>query len=282
MVWDWSGVVSWLRGVVWSWLVFWVLGNTFVFNISYVSTIGIYVIGNNLGAAIGKGNGVATGSGIAITVFISRECSLGIIILDSITVFIYSWSIIGRFMIRSWLMVCWSWGMISWSCVNNWLVNNWGYVWGWFVNNWGMVWSWFVDNWGMIRCWCCVIYGGWLVYNWGMVRCWSCVINWSRLVINWGWVIGSSMVDGSMSICWGMDWDMSWGMDSSAVLFSSIGIVYVLGSSMRLTSNNSVVSTMCFVNRVAYSGGIAVFHNLMAGLVSQGNGEKAGDCNKGL
>merc|ERR1711981_586817 len=174
----------------------------------------------------------------------------GIIILDSITVFIYSWSIVGRFMIRSWLMVCWSW-------VNNWLVNNWGYVWGWFVNNWGMVWSWFVDNWGMIRCWCWVIYGGWLI---------------GSSMVDWGWVIWSSMVD----------WDMSWGMDSSAVLFSSIRIVYVLGSSMRLASNNSVVSTMCFVNRVAYSGGIAVFHNLMAGLVSQGNGKKAGDCNKGL
>jgi len=259
MVWDWSGVVSWLRGVVWScWLVFWVLGNTFVFNISYVATIGIYVIADNLGATIRKGNSVATGSGITITVFISRECSLGIIILDSITVFIYSWSIVGRFMIRSWLMVCWSW-------VDNWLVNNWGYVWGWFVNNWGMVWSWFVDNWGMIRCWCWVIYGGWLVDNWGMIRCWSCVINWSRLVINWGWVIGSSMVDWGWVIWSSMvDWDMSWGMDSSTVLFSSIRIVYVLGSSMRLASNNSVVSTMCFVDRVTYSRGIAVFHSLVA------------------
>merc|ERR1712048_1432906 len=120
MVWGWSWVVCWLRGMVWScWFVFWVLGNTFVLNISNVATISIYVIGNNLGTAIRKSNTVFTSSGITFTVFISRERGLGVIILDGITVLVNSWAFIGRFMIR-----CWSWGMIR---------------------------SWFVDNWGMIR-----------------------------------------------------------------------------------------------------------------------------------
>jgi len=252
MVWGWSWVVCWLRGVVWSsWFVFWVLGNTFVFDISDVATISIYGIGNNLGATIGKGNTVLTSGFFTFTVFIGRESSLGVIILDSITILVYSWSIIGRFVIRSRCMVCWS--MVCWCCVYNWLVNNWGYVWGWFVDNWGMIWCWFVDNWGMIWCWGWVVYGSnfgsWMIY---------------RGMVNWSWVIWGSMVDGSMSICWGMDWDMSWGMDSSAILFTSIGVVHVLGSSMRLASNNSVMSPMWFVHRVAYSRGIAVFYNLVA------------------
>jgi len=258
MVWGWSWVVCWLRGMVWScWFVFWVLGNTVIFNISNVSTISIYVIGNDLGTAIRKSNTVLTSSGITFTVFISRERGLGVIILDGITVLVNSWAIIGRFVIRSWLVVSRGW-------VYNWLVNNWGNIWSWFVDNWGMIRCW---SWGMIRCW--------FVDNWGMIRCWSWVVYWSSFVnwswviywsmVNWSWVIWSSMVDWSWVI-WGgvVNWDMSWGMDSSSVLFTSIRVVYVLGSSMRLASNNSVVSTMCFVDRVTYSRGIAVFHSLVA------------------
>merc|ERR1712038_968700 len=228
MVWGWSWVVCWLRGMVWScWFVFWVLGNTFIFDISYVATISIYVIGNNLGTAIRKSNTVFTSSGITFTVFISRERGLGVIILDGITVLVNSWAFIGRFMIRSWLVISRGW-----------------------------VYNWFVDNWGMIRCW------SWVVY-WSSFVNWSWVIYWS--MVNWSWVIWSSMVDWSWVI-WGsvVNWDMSWGMDSSSVLFTSIRVMYVLGSSMRLASNNSVVSTMCFVDRVTYSRGIAVFHSLVA------------------
>ena len=257
----WSWVVSRFWGVCWLyWVVFWVLGNSFVGNISDIATISINSVFNMLSAAIGKSNGIATGSGISVAVFAGRESSFGVIILDSVSVFVYSWSFIGRFMIRSGFVVGWSW-------VNNWLVYNWGNIWSWLVYNWG---------WGMIR--------SWLVDNWGMIRSWGWVIDWGMnlSVVNWSWVVWGSMMDWGVSVCWGVDWDMGWGVDSSTVLFSSIRVMYVLWSSMWLASNYSMVGSMRFVDRVAYGRGIAVFDYLMARLISQGNGEKRGDCNKSL
>ena len=235
-----------------------------------------------LGAAIGKSNRVAASSGISVTVFAGRESSLRVIILDSVSILVYSWSFIGWFMVRGWLVVSWSW-------MGNWLVYNWGNIWSWLVYNWGWsvirswlmynwgnVWSWFVYYWGMIR--------SWFVDNWGMVWSWGWVIDWGMnlSVMNWGWVVWGSMMDWGVSVCWGVDWDMSWGVDSSAVLFSSIRIVYVLWSSMGLASNDSMVGSMRFVDGMAYGWGIAVFDYLMARLISQGNGEKRSDCNKSL
>ena len=235
-----------------------------------------------LGATIGKSNRVATSGGITVAVFVGRESGLGVIILDSVSVFVYSWSIISWFMVSSWGM---GWGMVSWG-MYYWLVYNWGNIRSWFVDNWGMIrsWSWFVDNWGMIWSWLVDYWGMIRSRSWGMIRCWCWVIDWGMdlSVMNWSWVVWGSMVDWGVSVCWGVDWDMSWGVDSSAVLFSSIRIVYVLWGSMRLASNNSVVGTMGFVDGVAYGRGIAVFDYLMARLISQGNGEKTGDCNKGL
>ena len=196
---------------------------------------------NMLGAAIGKSNRVATGGGISVTVFAGRESSLGVIILDSVSVFIYSWSFIGWFMIRSWFVVSWSW-------VSNWLVYNWGNIWSWLVYNWswGMIRSWLVYNWGMIR--------SWFVYYWGMIRSWGWVIDWGMnlSVVDWSWVVWSSMMDWGVSVCWGVDWDVSWGVDSSAVLFSRVWVVYGLWGSMRLASNNSVVGSVGFVDGMAY------------------------------
>jgi len=205
-------VWSWLSWVVW--LNFWVLGNTFVFDISNISSISIsYVVGNNLGTAIGKGYTVFTVGGISITVFVSLEVSVSVVIIDSISVFIDCWS----FFVDWSLSVSWSWSMVSWG-MYYWLVNNWGYVWSWsmyywLVYNWGNIWSWLV-NWGWVVNW------GWLV-NWGWV------VNWGWFV-NWGWVVWSSMMD------WGVNWDMSWSMNSSTVFFSGIWVVYVLWGSMGL------------------------------------------------
>jgi len=239
-----------------------------------------------LGAAIGKSNRVAASGGITVAVFVGRESSLGVVILNSVSEFVYSWSIISWFMVWSRFV---GWGMVSWS-MYYWLVYNWSYVWSGFVDNWGMIWSWFVDNRGVIRSWLVDYWGmirsrGWgVIRSWGVIwsRCW--VIHWSMnlSVVNWSWVVWGSMVDRGVSVSWGVDWDMSWGVDSSTVLFSSIRIVYVLWGSMRLASNNSVVGAMGFVDGVAYGRGIAVLDYLMAGLISQGNGEKTGDCNKGL
>ena len=52
-------------------------------------------------------------------------------------------------------------------------------------------------------------------------------------VIDWGWVVRSRV-----SIDWLVNRDVSWSMNSSAVLLSGIGVVHVLGSGMRLLGHN--------------------------------------------
>merc|ERR1711899_560422 len=126
MIWGWLGCV------VWSWFVFWGLGNTFVFNVSDITVISVSGVGNNLGTAIGKSNTVFTSDNITVTVFIGGKVSLGVVILNSITILVNSWAIIGWFVIG-----------------------------GWFVYNRGVIRSWFVYDWGMIRSWGWMVYWGW-------------------------------------------------------------------------------------------------------------------------
>jgi len=258
MIW---GRLDWVVSRL-NWVGFWVLSNTFVSDISNISTVSITnIIGYDLSTTIGKIDTVFTSSGVSITVFVGLEVSFSVVVMYSISVFIDSWS--------NWFFsISWGWGMISWSCVYNWLMYNWGNIWSWFVDNWGMIWSWLVDNWSWVV--------NWGVVNWGWVVNGSCVIYWSRLVINWGWVIWSSMVDGSMSICWGMDRDMSRSMNSSTVLFSSIWVVYVLWSGMGLARDGGVVSSMGLVYSNFDGWGVAVLDNLMTALVSQSNSQKSG------
>jgi len=95
--------------------------------------------------------------------------------------------------------------------------------------------SWPVNNWSrVVWCWC-----GMGNNNWG------CVIDWGRVVHNRCWVVDwcSGMVD------WYFDgWDMSWGMHSSALLFTSIRVVDILRSSMGLAGNNSGMRSMWLVD----------------------------------
>ena len=237
-------VWSWLSWVVW--LNFWVLGNTFVFDISNISSISIsYVVGNNLGTAIGKGDTVFTVGGISITVFVSLEVSVSVVIIDSISIFIDCWS----FFVDWSLSISWSWSMVSWG-MYYWLVNNWGYVWSWgmyywLVYNWSNIWSWLV-NWGWVVNWSWFVYWGWVV---------------------WGWLVY---------------WDMSWGMYSSAVFFSSVWVVYVLWGGMGLARDSSVISSMGLVYSYFDSWGIAVLYDLVTALVSQSNSQKSRDSDESL
>merc|ERR1719216_746861 len=208
MIWGWLGCV------VWSWFVFWVLGNTFVFNVSDITVISVSGVGNNLGTAIGKSNTVFTSDNITVTVFIGGKVSLGVVILNSITILVNSWAIIGWFVIRSWLVVSWSW------------------VYDWFVYNWGYIWSWLVYNGGYI--------GSWFVYNRGVIRSW--------FVVDWVW---DGVMDSWVSISGGMYWYMCWSMNGGTVFFTSIRVVYVLGSGMGLGGYNGVVSTVGFVDGMA-------------------------------
>merc|ERR1712061_162671 len=209
MIWGWFGCV------VWSWFVFWVLGNTFVFNVSDITVISVSGVGNNLGTAIGKSNTVFTSDNITVTVFIGGKVSLGVVILNSITILVNSWAIIGWFVIRSWLVVSWSW-----------------------------VDDWFVYNWGMIRSWGWVVYWGWLVVSWGGVVRGGMVDS----MVDWVW---DGVMDSWVSISGGMYWYMCWSMNGGTVFFTSIRVVYVLGSGMGLGGYNGVVSTMGFVDGMA-------------------------------
>ena len=251
MVWSWLWGISWL-----GWVVFWVLSNTFVFDVGNISTISIsYVVGDNLGTTIGKVDTVFTVGGISVTGFVGLEVGVSIIIMDSISVLVYSWS----FFIDWSLAISWSWGVVSWG-MYNWLVYNWynwGDVWSWLVYYWGDIWSWSM-NWGW------VVYWSWLV-NWGWVVYWSWFVYWGWVV--WGWLVY---------------WDMSWGMYSSAVFFSSVWVVYVLWGGMGLARDSSVVSSMGLVYSYFDSWGIAVLYDLVTALVSQSNSQKSRDSDESL
>merc|ERR1719367_343413 len=225
-------------------MVFWVLSNTFVFNIGNISTISISnIVGDNLGTTIGKVYTVFTVGSITVTVFVSSKISFSIVIMDSISVLVYCWS----FFIHWSLTVSWSWSMVGW-CMYYWLVDNW--------YNWGNVWSWFVYYWSNI--W------GWLV-NWGWV------INWSRFV-SWGWVVWG----------WLVNWNMSRSMNGSTIFFSSIWVVYVLWSGMGLARYGCMVSSMGLMNCNFDGWGVAVLYNLMTALVSQSNSQKSRYCDECL
>ena len=89
-------------------------------------------------------------------------------------------------------------------------------------------------------------------------------------------------MDGGSMVHGGMDRDVSGSVDSSHLLLTSIGVVHILRGSMRLAGNSGMGSAMSLVDSMADGRGIAVFHNLMAGLVSQGNSQKARDGDEGL
>ena len=134
--------------------------------------------------------------------------------------------------------------------------------------------------------WCCIIYrfligrlirwcwfvcwGG--VVNWAWFRNWGRVIYWSGFVYWWGWVVWG----------WLVYWDMSWGMYSSAVFFSSVWVVYVLWGGMGLARDSSVISSMWLVYSYFDSWGIAVLYDLVTALVSQSNSQKSRDSDESL
>jgi len=235
-------------------LSFGVLSNTFVSDISNISTVSITnIIGYDLSTTIGKVDTVFTSSGVSITVFVGLEVSFCVVVIYSISVFVDSWCIISWFFAVSWgSVISWSW-VYNWGNIWSWFVDNWCNIWSWFVDNWGMIWSWPVDNWG------------WVV-NWGVVN-WGWMVNGSWVV--WGWSVGEL---GSYTL----NWNMRRSMNGSTVLFSSIWVVYVLWGSMGLARYGCVVSSMGFVYSNFGSWGVAVLDNLVTALVSQSNSQKGG------
>jgi len=207
---NWGWVVDWSRLVGnWGWMVWFIVGLSFVSHISNISRVGISsAVGHNLGAAIRKSHTVLSMGGVAIPVLVCSKVGARVVISNSIAILVDGWTII------RWFLVCWSW--VVWG----WLVHNWGWVvdWSRLVHNW----SWVVD-WGRL-----VNNRGWVV-DWGRVV-WSWLVHWGW-VVDWGWLV----------VSWAMNWSMSWSMDSSAVLLSSIWVVDVLWGSMGLAGNHGCV-----------------------------------------
>ena len=149
-----------------------------------------------------------------------------------------------------------------------------------------LIYSWSIICWlWVVRCWLMI---GWGRVNDGFVYYWSRVV-YRSWFIHWGWVIDrGSMVRSTVvywsvvSVSWSVNWDMGRSMDGCSILFSGIRVMHVLRSSMGLAGDNGVVTTMGLVDRVAHSRGVAMLDDLMAGLVSQSNCQKARDCDKSL
>merc|ERR1719228_1397747 len=113
----------------------------------------------------------------------------------------------------------------------------------WSSNNWSF------HHWSMIS-W------SWSMVSWGSMNNWS-MVSWSRSsVINWSWSISF------------LDWKSSWCNGSSSRLLITTIAMYRLRSSVGLTYNRSMYSSMGLVDRVTDSWSIALFDRLVVGLVS--------------
>ena len=248
-------MISWDRvSLDWGWGI---VCLTLILDISNIARVSIgNIVGDNLGAAVRKGNTVLAVGGVAITSLILTKVGTRVLISHSVLVSIHSRAII------SWLLVAvdrlgwvvWSWGwLVSRSGVDNGPVDDWG----------GMVDRSSVDH-GLVD------NGSWVVDWGGVVR--------SGLVDNGGWVVNRGWV------VWGrlVDWHVGWSMHSSAVLLSGVGVVHVLGSCVGLLGHNGGIGAVGFVNGVAHSWSISVLDDLMVGLVSGSSGQEGRDSDKSL
>ena len=123
----WGGVVDWGR-LVGSGLVLRVLGNAFVADISDISTIGVgNAVGDNLGAAVRKGNAVRSGGSVPVPLLVLGEVGTGVVVSDSVLIGVDSrgnrllvgWCGVvgrGRVVHRGWGV---SWGWVAWGSRGN-------------------------------------------------------------------------------------------------------------------------------------------------------------------
>merc|ERR1711881_201087 len=147
-------VRGWLGWVIWL-----IVSLALVLDVGDVAGVSVsHVVGDNLGAAIGKGNTVFTMSGITIAGLILGKVSARVVVGDSILVAVDSWAIIG------WLLVAVDRGRV----VGSGLVDHWGWVVDGFVDNGGSMVDWgMVDNGLVVHNWSRVVDGGRAVVDWG-------------------------------------------------------------------------------------------------------------------
>ena len=183
--WSWVSRLSWVVGFI--------VGLTLILHIGNIARIGISnVVGDNLSAAIRKGNMVLPSCGIAISVLILGKVGTRVVISNSIAILVDSWLIIGWLMVRSWLVD------------RGWVIRSWGWgvigSWGWVSDDWNGMNDWSsMDDWSNTDNWSGVVDGGdvdsWDVVDGGMDKSWSMVWLMNSMAHNWS----MSMLDGCVA-----------------------------------------------------------------------------------
>ena len=132
---SWGGLVDWSWGRLVCWgrlvgrgglvgrLVLWILGLALVPHISNIARVAIgHIVGDNLGAAVGKNNTVFAQGGVSVPFLILGEVGSGVRVGNSILISIDSWGIFIGWggLVRSWLvgrsrLVSGGWGISWWT-----------------------------------------------------------------------------------------------------------------------------------------------------------------------
>merc|ERR1711973_472752 len=109
----------------------------------------------------------------------------------------------------------------------------------------------------LIICWLPVgrdwVVRSWPVHHWGRMIGLCSSLHYLGRVVDWSWLVS---------------WNMGWCMDSSAVFFTSIGVMDILWGSMGLAGDNSSIRSMGFVDGVTDCWGISMLNDLMVCLIS--------------
>ena len=224
------------------------LGIALVPHISDVARVGIgNVVGNNLGAAIGKSNTVLASGGVVVTVLVGSEVGASVVISNSIAVLVHRGSIISGLMVR-----------------RSRLVSRGGVV----RSRGRLVRSGLVSRGRVVRSGSRLVDRGGLVGRGGVVR------SRGRVVGSGGRVVSSTM--GSMDRLVGR------GVGSSHVLLLVVGLVHLVGLGRGLAHHLGVVRAMGLVHSGGDSRGIAVLDALVVRLVGRSQSQDRKDGDKSL
>jgi len=225
-----------------------VVGLSLVLDISDIARVGIgNVVGDNLGAAIGKSNAVLAVGGIVVTGLVGGKVGARVVVVDGIAVLVDSGAIIRGLVVGSGL-VGGGRGMVG-GGVNGSLVG--GGMDGSLVSGSGVI-----DRGGLVG------RGG--------------VVDGGGLVSRGSMVSRGGMVSG------GVDGNVGGGMSSGRVLLLVVGLVHLVGLGRGLAHDLSVVGAMGLVHGGVDSGGIALLDGLVGRLVGRGQGQEGEDSHESL
>ena len=91
------------------------LGDALVLDVSDVSAVTGDAVGDDLGAAVGKGDGVASGGVVSVTVLVLAEGGLGVVVGDAVLEGV-CWGNVSGLGVGSWV----GGGVVGGSGVDNW------------------------------------------------------------------------------------------------------------------------------------------------------------------